>query len=575
MNIIEKIQASIFNATGLQTYYDSAKRLNYTLDNAEFPCVFLHLLTQSNVQNNAGMLCERITINAYFVNTTEFDFESYSNEDIIAICKATAMQWVNALKTDSELKIVSLAQMGRSYDQMAVNITGFVLGIVLEEINGQICDVPVNPDKLATQAYVDAKVLAEQLARIEADENLQSLIDTLSQNVVDLSEEIAQEAIDRESADTTLQGNIDNEADIRSTADASLSNAIALKVDKIIDYSLVSNAEILKIHSRNTDSTLLSENGQHNVYIDNSGVFHVKDISQVGTLYVTHAEQIYTTKNEIILRDGAVAGLGVGEVTGLRAKLYDGVNDGHFVFDRDGWARVGDVGSLQKLATIEETTTDGWLMKYNAAKLRLEGLNPLLLPISTAMQNALDLKQNALGFTPVNKAGDTMNGTLVGTTFKLNKLVPNSDTTGIVLRNAADSADVVTIDTTNTQLLIGASSVPNSLPAKLYVKGTGSSSGTWRGRIIAGGDNVAFLMGEYSSQAWLGAHNAALNAWADFYINPDGGRKVVVGSNNLAIFNNNGTISLNAQLTINGAIISYGANDSAGTGYRIVRVPNA
>ena len=103
MNIIEKVQASIFNATGLQTYYDSAKRLNYTLDNAEFPCVFLHLLTQSNVQNNAGMLCERITINAYFVNTTEFDFESYSNEDIIAICKATAMQWVNALKTDSEL----------------------------------------------------------------------------------------------------------------------------------------------------------------------------------------------------------------------------------------------------------------------------------------------------------------------------------------------------------------------------------------------------------------------------------------------------------------------------------------
>ena len=92
------------------------------------------------------------------------------------------------------------------------------------------------------------------------------------------------------------------------------------KVDKITDYSLVADTEILKIHSRNTDSTLLSENGLHSVYVDNSGVFHVKDISQVGTAYETHAEQLFTTKNEIILRDGAVAGLGVGEYVGLRAK---------------------------------------------------------------------------------------------------------------------------------------------------------------------------------------------------------------------------------------------------------------
>ena len=92
-----------------------------------------------------------------------------------------------------------------------------------------------------------------------------------------------------------------------------------------------------------------------------------------------------------------MAGLGVGEYVGLRAKLYDGVNDGNLVFDRDGWARVGDVGALQKLATIEETTTNGWLMKYNAATLRLEGFNPSLLPVSTATQNALDLKANLSG----------------------------------------------------------------------------------------------------------------------------------------------------------------------------------
>ncbi|MBI5133763.1 MAG: hypothetical protein HZA81_00005, partial [Candidatus Taylorbacteria bacterium] len=56
----------------------------------------------------------------------------------------------------------------------------------------------------------------------------------------------------------------------------------------------------------------------------------------------------------------------------------------------------------------------------------------------------------------------------------------------------------------------------------LTVRGTGSSASTWRGRITAGGDNREFLMGEYNSQAWLGAHTANLAAWADLYINPDG-----------------------------------------------------
>jgi len=54
------------------------------------------------------------------------------------------------------------------------------------------------------------------------------------------------------------------------------------------------------------------------------------------------------------------------------------------------------------------------------------------------------------------------------------------------------------------------------------VRGTGSSATTWRGRVTAGGDNRAFIMGEYNSQAWLGAHTANLAAWADLYINPDG-----------------------------------------------------
>lgn len=66
----------------------------------------------------------------------------------------------------------------------------------------------------------------------------------------------------------------------------------------------------------------------------------------------------------------------------------------------------------------------------------------------------------------------------------------------------------------------------------LVVVGTGDSTGMWRGRMTAGGDNVKFLMGEYNSQGWLGAHSGALNAWANFYINPDGGATCYIGNTN-------------------------------------------
>lgn len=64
----------------------------------------------------------------------------------------------------------------------------------------------------------------------------------------------------------------------------------------------------------------------------------------------------------------------------------------------------------------------------------------------------------------------------------------------------------------------------------LRTKGPGSSVGNWRGRIVAGGDNTAFIMGEYNSQAWLGGHNAVLTAWNDFHIQPDGAANLLIAA---------------------------------------------
>lgn len=91
------------------------------------------------------------------------------------------------------------------------------------------------------------------------------------------------------------------------------------------------------------------------------------DIYQNGSAYETHAEQLYTTKDTVIMRDGATTGLSPGDVAGLIMKKYDGVNDGALVVSSDGTARVGDVGSEQPLLTRSESAqlNNGDLLQWN------------------------------------------------------------------------------------------------------------------------------------------------------------------------------------------------------------------
>ena len=140
------------------------------------------------------------------------------------------------------------------------------------------------------------------------------------------------------------------------------------------------------------------------VYTDNSGTLHVDgNIVQSGSTWETHVNKIYTTGDTITLRDGAVASLGVGEYAGLTIKKYDGLNDGSLKIDKDGWVRVGDVGNEQKVATIEESTVDNYIMKYNASTNRLEGVNPAILT------------GNIHNYLPLS--GGTLTGGLTGTTI--------------------------------------------------------------------------------------------------------------------------------------------------------------
>lgn len=96
------------------------------------------------------------------------------------------------------------------------------------------------------------------------------------------------------------------------------------------------------------------------------------NIYQHGSVYETHAEKLYTKKDEIILRDGNADGLLNGMYTGLRAKMYNGAHDGLLVFDNQGIARVGDEGSLQPLLTRQESPGNGQALVWNNSSKRAE-----------------------------------------------------------------------------------------------------------------------------------------------------------------------------------------------------------
>lgn len=90
------------------------------------------------------------------------------------------------------------------------------------------------------------------------------------------------------------------------------------------------------------------------------------NITQNGSNYITHAEEVRTTKDYIYLRDGATGSLANNSYSGFEFVKYDGTNNGRLVVDNKGIARVGDVGDEQPLATREETPTNGGFAKWDS-----------------------------------------------------------------------------------------------------------------------------------------------------------------------------------------------------------------
>ena len=105
------------------------------------------------------------------------------------------------------------------------------------------------------------------------------------------------------------------------------------------------------------------------------------DIVQKGAAYETHAEQVFSTNDYIVLRDGAISSLGDG-YAGFLFKKYDGINDGRLVVDANGVARVGDVGDEQPLATREETPLNGGIAVWDDNTYKFISTNTITNEVS-------------------------------------------------------------------------------------------------------------------------------------------------------------------------------------------------
>lgn len=114
------------------------------------------------------------------------------------------------------------------------------------------------------------------------------------------------------------------------------------------------------------------------------------DITQKGSSYITHAEQLNTKKDYITMREGATTALADGEYSGVEIVKYDGENNGRLVIDKEGTARVGDAGDERPLATRAEASVmaDGKFIKWNSSTNSIETSSESIAVINDAETTA-------------------------------------------------------------------------------------------------------------------------------------------------------------------------------------------
>lgn len=141
--IVNKIKQSVQSGTGLTCLYGSLDSINVQMeDQTNFPVAFFVLLNNGNLNERSNNYRERVDVAMFFVQPTEFDFDSIENEALIEQCKQYAFQWLNSLFLGGELRYMATFNTSRVYNQMDDILTGYALRVRLEELVGQCAPEP-------------------------------------------------------------------------------------------------------------------------------------------------------------------------------------------------------------------------------------------------------------------------------------------------------------------------------------------------------------------------------------------------------------------------------------------------
>lgn len=150
MGITEKIKASVESATGLTLHYYDDGNINAILDANPLPCAFYYLLKDTEIIRDTTQIRERANVAIFFVNKTDFDFDSEENEAIISDLKKKANIWLTQVLKDASIRITSDVQATRLYNEFDVILTGIGYRLTIEEIYGfNACkDVEFEPTRV-------------------------------------------------------------------------------------------------------------------------------------------------------------------------------------------------------------------------------------------------------------------------------------------------------------------------------------------------------------------------------------------------------------------------------------------
>lgn len=146
--IIDKLRRTfdgVRDETGRQLpfVYEDRDIQNILVGRIAAPLILCVPLTSTAIIASNGLLKERMTLAVWFADRMaqgSGDYCAEDNERVIDVCKQRAFGWGARLTPQNELRLVSVNGAERAYLETDENLTGYMLNVTLEEVQGYGCN---------------------------------------------------------------------------------------------------------------------------------------------------------------------------------------------------------------------------------------------------------------------------------------------------------------------------------------------------------------------------------------------------------------------------------------------------